>query len=314
MEPPRQLLQEVAAQSSRFVGPGFSLLAGELQARFGDSLDAVILYGSCLHTRTPEDGVVDLYAVVDDYGNAYDKRRLQLLNSWLPPNVFYMEVENGETMLRCKYAVLSRHDFARGCREWFHSYIWARFAQPVRILYTRDDATRTRINRSLAGAVMTFLDTTLPMLGEQTVNAESIWIQALALTYATELRPEAGGRGRYLTDLNLADYSRLTGAAASALTDRLQVLPDGEYRCIVAESVRRRAAWKWWLRRMQGRVLSVARLIKAVFTFNHCVEYAAWKIKRHTGVSIEITPRLRRHPILFGSSVLWQLLRRGVLR
>ncbi|MEX2525627.1 MAG: hypothetical protein WD750_11775 [Gammaproteobacteria bacterium] len=311
---PLQLLAEVASQSSRVVAPEFTLLARELQSRFGEALDAVILYGSCLHTHNPSEGVVDLYAIVDDYRNAYGKRHLRILNAWLPPNVFYMEVGGEEAVLRCKYAVLSRHDFERGCRDWFHSYIWARFAQPVRTLYTRDEVTLHRVNRSLAEAVITFLQTTIPMLGSRNVNAEEIWTRGLALTYAAELRPEKRGRERKLTHLNLGDYSRLTGAAVPAMEGRLQAEPEGDFRCMVDKREQRRCGRKWWLRRQQGRILSVARLVKAVFTFNHCIEYAAWKIKRHTGVTIEITPRLRRHPILFGSSILWQLLRRGVLR
>ena len=31
--------------------------------------------------------------------------------------------------------------------------------------------------------------------------------------------------------------------------------------------------------------------------------YAAWKIERHTGVRVEVTPMLRRHPVLWGLKV-----------
>ncbi len=311
---PPQLLTEVAAQSARVVPDAFGRLAGALQSRFGESLDAVILYGSCLHSQETREGVVDLYAVIDDYRNAYRERRLRLFNAWLPPNVFYLEIGDGEDVLRTKYAVISREDFARGCRDWFHSYIWARFAQPVRILYARDETTRDRINRSLAEAVARFLQTTVPVLGTCVVDAEEIWSRGLALTYAAELRPEKQGQPRRLTHLNLGDYGRLTAAAAPVLEGRMQELPRGDFRCIIDAREQRSARRKWRLRRWQGRMLSVLRLIKAVFTFNHCVEYAAWKIKRHTGVTIEVTPRLQRHPILWGSSILWQLLRRGILR
>jgi len=312
--PPAQLLEEVTLQSSLAVAPGFTALARELHERFGRALDAVILYGSCLHTQNPAEGVVDLYAIVDDYRNACSKRHLRWLNAWLPPNVFYMEIESAECVLRCKYAVISRHDFEQGCRDWFHPYIWARFAQPVRVLYVRDVATRDRVNRSLAEAVITFLDATLPMLDTCDIDAEEIWAQGLALTYAAELRPESKGRERQLTHLNSGVYKGLTCAALPALRERLQVTGDGNFHCLFDKRRQRRCGRRWRLRRLQGRVISVLRLIKAVFTFNHCIEYAAWKIKRHTGVTIEITPRLRRHPIIMGSSILWQLLRRGVLR
>jgi hypothetical protein len=55
-------------------------------------------------------------------------------------------------------------------------------------------------------------------------------------------------------------------------------------------------------------------LSKATLTFHDYLNYAAWKIERHSGIRVEITPMLRRHPILWGFKVMWQLLRRGVLR
>ena len=78
--------------------------------------------------------------------------------------------------------------------------------------------------------------------------------------------------------------------------------------------MQRLALWRWRLRRWQGRILSILRLAKATFTFSNSVDYAAWKIERHTGVRVEITPLLRRHPILWGLKVAKQLLQRGVLR
>jgi hypothetical protein len=68
------------------------------------------------------------------------------------------------------------------------------------------------------------------------------------------------------------------------------------------------------LRRWQGPLLSVLRWIKAAFTFAGGVDYAAWKIERHTGVRIEVTDRLRRRPLIYGWAVLWRLWRSGALR
>jgi len=39
-------------------------LADEMRRRFGDAVDAVIFYGSCLRKQDPRDGVVDLYVIV----------------------------------------------------------------------------------------------------------------------------------------------------------------------------------------------------------------------------------------------------------
>ena len=64
----------------------------------------------------------------------------------------------------------------------------------------------------------------------------------------------------------------------------------------------------------QGRALSILRLTKAAFTFDRGADYLAWKIEKHTGVVITVTPTLRHHPILFGPKFLWRLLRKGTVR
>lgn len=311
---PPALIQEVALQSSRIVSADFLHLAEELQRRFTDCLDAIILYGSCMHSRELTEGVVDFYVVVDDYKHAYRERYLRYLNAWLPPNVFYLEVDNAGLKLRAKYAVISMADFEAGTRDWFHSYLWARFAQPVRVLYIRDDLCRKRIDLARARAVMRFLKSTVPVLGSREVDVEEIWTEGLALAYAAELRPERDTRARQLTHLNLGDYTRLTAHAAPALGEKMKALEHNRYQCNFNAADSRRALRQWRWRCWQGRLLSVLRLTKAAFTFKDCLDYAAWKIKRHTGVSVEVTPRLKRHPLLWGYRVLWQLLRRGVMR
>ena len=311
--PPPGLVSEIASQSSRPVASSLAALVGFLQERFGDSLVGVMLYGSCLHTDDPTDGIVDLYAVVDEYRNAYPERLLRAGNAWLPPNVFYVEKTDHDTMLRAKYAVLSLEHLEEGASRWFHSYVWARFAQPVRVLYVRDENSRERIHRALAQAVLTFLRSCVPALDCVEMDAEAIWTQSLTLTYASELRAERD-RARRLTEVNLDDYSRITAAAAPGLVGQLEVLPGARYRRMADERDRRRVSRRWRLRRWQGRVLSIMRLSKAVFTFRDSVDYAAWKIERHTGVQIDVTPRMRRYPLLLGPRVLWMLLRRGTLR
>ncbi len=311
---PDSLVAEVALLSSQVVPTDFSILVEELKLRFGPSLDAVILYGSCLRSQEAAEGVVDFYVVVDSYSNAYRENYLRYLNAWLAPNVFYLEASGQEKKFRAKYAVVSMVNFERGTRYWFHPYLWARFAQPTRLLYVRDEVTRQRVYNALAHAVLTFLRRSIPALGSCVVNAEEIWSKGLALTYAAELRPERETRARLLAQLNLDEYTRLTAHAVPALVGKLEALPDGNYRCLIDAAEHKRSLWHWRLRRWQGRMLSVLRLTKAVFTFRDCVSYAAWKIERHTGICVEVTPMLRRHPVLWGYKVFWQLLRRGVLR
>ena len=72
---------------------------------------------------------------------------------------------------------------------------------------------------------------------------------------------------------------------------------------------RKRLAGAWRRRRVLGRPLNVARLMKAAFTFEGAARYAAWKIERHTGVPVTVTPWRERHPILAAPGVLWRVAR-----
>ena len=316
---PDRLISEVESIGSRDVSADFSIFVEELKSRFKSSLDAVILYGSCLRSYEIDDGVVDFYTIVDDYSNAYQEHYLRYFNIWLPPNVFYLEIPKHEKIFRAKYAVISIADFEKGNQYWFHSYLWARFAQPVRLLYVKDNTVRERINQSLAHAVVSFLSSSISALGSCEITAKEIWIKGLTLTYAAELRPERESRARQLAELNIDDYINLTEYALPSLVGIIEKLPEehqglGLYRSLSSEAESQSSLRRWRLRRWQGRVLSILRLIKATFTFRDSIDYAAWKIERHTGVRIEVTPKLRRHPILWGYKVFWKLLRRGVLR
>lgn len=311
---PAPLVEVIASQNAQAVSPDFGHLVESIKQHFTTSLDAIILYGSCLHTSNLNEGVADFYALVNDYHSAYPARYLAHLNAWLPPNVFYLEVTQQEKTFRAKYAVVSTADFEYGNQFWFHPYLWARFAQPARLLYARDDTIRQRVNMAMAHAVVKFLKSSLLALEVRAMKAEEIWTQGLMLTYAAELRAERETRARHLVQLNLDNYARLTAAALPALDDLLTVQADGRYCCHATSADNRRARLHWRLRRWQGRILSILRLSKATLTFHDYLNYASWKIERHSGVKVEITPMLRRHPILWGFKVMWQLLRRGVLR
>jgi hypothetical protein len=312
---PIRLINEVAWESNKAVSPDLIPLVNSLKTRFGDSLDAILLYGSCLHSAIPlDEGIVDLYVVVDSYYKAYPQRYLANLNAWLAPNVFYLEIPYQNRTLRAKYAVISSRDFEKGAQYWFHPYIWARFAQPSRLLYGRDDSVRERIYAVSAHSVITFLKASATALEAGIYDVEEIWSRGLTLTYASELRAERDTRAHQLAHTNLNAFTRLTEVASPVLQGLLEKLNNGKYRCLTDPETQQQSLWNWRLRRWQGRVLSILRLFKATFTFNNSVEYAVWKIERHTGIRVEQTPMLRRHPILWGLKVAGQLLRRGVLR
>lgn len=311
---PRALTERIAQQCAGSVAGSCSLICAALRETYGDALQGILFYGSCARGEDMEGGIADIFVIVDSYRNVYDKRHLAYLNARLPPNVFYREIPANGAVIRVKLAVISRADFAGGILRWFHSYLWGRCAQPVRILHARDEAVRAELHGLLAQAVLTLLRTTIPALPDKSCAAETVWTRALSLSYSAEFRPEPESKAADLVRHNLADYTALLEAALPALGDILRREGENSYRPLYDTQAAAATLSRWRRRRVLGRILSVLRLAKAVLTFTNSVDYAAWKIGRHTGVEIEVTPRLRRYPLLFGWRVFLKLVKQGVLR
>lgn len=298
-----------------------ALLAG-LQARHHDAICAVLVYGSCLRSGDIYDGLLDLYLICDSYRAAYHRPLPAAANWLLPPNVFYAEQKpaGGSTAgktLRSKVTVISLRDFQRGCSPaWFESYIWGRFAQPTRILYARDAQLRTQVEAALTLAAHTLLRNALPALPPNG-SLITLWEQSLGLSYATELRTERGGRAQELAQSAGDFYTALTRHHEAALGFNFTLYElDGQchYRCQISQLRRNAAALAWALRRAQGKVLSILRVVKALFTFEGGLDYIAWKLERHSGVAIQIPDKVRRAPLIHLWAFFWGLYRRGIFK
>src|SRR3546814_5937595 len=87
--------------------------------------------------------------IVDDYARAYPKRWLAIANRLLPPNVFPI----GYRGLAAKYAVLSLADFRRlASSDTLNVSVWARFAQPSRLVWAASAAIAEAIAKAVASA------------------------------------------------------------------------------------------------------------------------------------------------------------------
>ena len=311
---PQALIDRVAQQCAGAAPESCSLVTGALEESYGAALQGILFYGSCSRGESMEDGVADVFVIVDSYRNAYPRRYLAWLNACLPPNVLYREIPTGGAPLRLKLALISMADFRDGIRRGFHSYLWGRFAQPARILYARTGAVRREFEELMAHSVLTLLRTTLPTLQGQISDVETIWTNALSLSYSTEFRAEPDSKAAQLARHNQPAYTALLDAALPALDTVLRREDDNSYRSLADAGTTRRARREWRRRRRLGHFLWVLRLLKAALTFSNGVDYAAWKIGRHSGVEIEVTPRLRRYPLLFGWGAFLKLVKQRILR
>jgi hypothetical protein len=294
------LRELVAEELSTRVDPRVSAVAAAIAAKHGHASRAVLFYGSCLREKRLDGLMLDFYLIVSDYRAAYRKRWLAAANRLIPPNVFYFERDG----LVSKYAVLSEADFRRECDLSARtSSVFARFAQPSRLVWTADETARDMAVNAVSRAGPALLELTRPsMTDDEGADVLAIWKKAFVFTYGGEIRAERGSRSELIVDADPDRYRRF--AEAVGLPER-RGYTDEQRR--ISEN-----AWRHFQRR--GKRASVMRLAKASLTFAGGAEYIAWKINRHAGTDIQLSPWQRRHPLLTVITLLPRLIRTGAVR
>lgn len=291
-------------------------MADAVRERFGDAAQAVLFYGSCLRTGEVVAQVLDFYVIVSSYKKAYSSGLMAVANKLLPPNVFYLEKEIDGVRLRAKFAVISLEDFRRRCGEQaLNVSIWARFCQPVALVWVSGVEVGLEIARGLADAVRTAVRSVLPFL-DYGALVDGIWPRVFELTYGAELRSEPVGKGAELVSIYRQRYERITPIILADFG--IPVETDGEGRLRIGQSFEReaprKAARRWMWRRLNGKFVSLLRLVKGAFTFDGGLDYLAWKIARHSGVEIKVKPWQRRFPLVAGIVLFLSLRLKGAFR
>ncbi|GEC61288.1 hypothetical protein GOX01_16190 [Gluconobacter oxydans] len=306
---PDALEQRLIGELTTPVDPGVVAFADALARACPVLPLGVVFYGSLLRKADP-DGILDFYIITENaagFGGGLVARTGNLV---LPPNVRYSEFRHDGRVLRAKIAVLSQAQFeARTRLGALDTTIWARFCQPVRLVWVRDPQSADAILLLIAGCVTTAACWTA-LLGDVSMTALEFWQTLFAHTYASELRVEKKGRGNSILEGQEARYAALLtlGWARghlqfSAHGDRLEP--------VIHEELRRKATRRWALIQTSGRPRNVARLLKAAFTFENGASYLAWKIQRHTGFDMQLSPFESRHPLVMLPRLLWRA--RGLL-
>ena len=258
---------------------------------------AVLFYGSNLRTGSLE-GVLDFYVLVDGP---------QVEKIW--PRVSYHEWDREGVTLRAKVATMALETFrAAAAGELVDTTIWARFVQPSALAWQRGPAAAEAVADAVAGAARTAARLAVA-LGPEKGTAEDYWRALFRATYAAEFRVEKAGREDSILSVNQGHFDGLLPLALTAEDIRFERQSDGTIRPDLPRP-RREALLRWWAhRRRMGKPYNVMRLLKASTTFDGAARYAAWKIERHTGVPVPVTPWRERHPVLAAPGVLWHVWR-----
>lgn len=289
------LIERVTATLKNPVEPEVQAFAERLTLR-AKAL-GVLFYGSNLRTGSLE-GVLDFYVLTE--GAQADR-------VW--PRVSYHEWECAGVMLRAKVATMALETFrAAAAGELLDTTIWARFVQPCALAWQRDENAAEAIAAAVAQACRTAARLAVA-LGPDRGTPENYWRALFRATYAAELRVEKAGREDSILSANHAHFDGLLPLALTADGVGFARGPDGVI-CPSMSGEEKARLLAWWKRRQRlGKPYNLVRLLKASTTFDGAARYAAWKIERHTGVPVPITPWRERHPVLAAPSVLWQVWR-----
>ncbi len=289
------LADRTAAALARDVVPQVRAFAERL-ARDAGAL-GVLFYGSNLRTGSLE-GVLDFYVLLPGP---------QVERIW--PRVSYHEWAHDGVPLRAKVATMALETFrAAAAGERIDTTIWARFVQPSALAWQQDQAAGALIAEAAGQASRTAARLAVA-LGPEAGTPEDYWRALFRATYAAEFRVEKAGREDSILAANRAHFDGLLPLALTAQSIRFTRGAGGTIRPELTERDRARTL-AWWKRRQRlGKPYNVLRLLKASTTFEGASLYAAWKIERHTGVAVTITPWRERHPVLSAPGVLWQVWR-----
>lgn len=304
------LTQLVAEELAVPVQAGVSEFASHIAAQFNGAARAVLFYGSCLRSEQLQGEMLDFYLIVSDYKTAYDKSWLAKWNRRLPPNVFPFQ-HNG---LIAKVAVLSESDFHDLNRSAASAVsVWARFAQPSRLVWCADETARQSAIMAISGAAPTLLNAALAFV-EREVDILDLWQSGFQMTYSAELRAERKDRPSSVMAFDPERYGRFgiaalnhTRIANKMRGDRILLLPDVDGK--IAQEKNR-----WPGLRRRGKLLTIARLAKAAFTYAGGIDYLAWKINRHAGTQIVIQPWQRKWPLVAALFLVPKLWAKGAVR
>ena len=284
------------------VGPEIRAVADAVNARLEGI--AVLFYGSSLRTGDLE-GVLDFYVLTENAKGTLLRRAGM---RWLWPDVSFHEVEVDGKVLRAKVATMPLATFEKATRGSFiDTTIWTRFVQPSALVWCADEATGSRVVGAIGDAAITAARFAA-VLGPERGAPRDYWQALFRETYRAEMRVEAPGREQQILVYDPARYETLLPIA----WDAGEVAHSAEAGIVAPQlpfATYRALSQAWLVRVRAGKALNIARLIKAAFTFDGAARYGLWKVQRHTGISVELTPWREAHPVMAAPAVLWRVMR-----
>jgi len=305
-----KLRSDLAAGLDNAPGADAIDLAAMLARSFGAGTVAIIHYGS--HAQLSDarrESAFDFFVVVDRYRDAYESlartvgttfspRTAATLNRILPPNVIAVNDTTHVPPLAAKCAVISLDDLQResSSRARDH-FVSGRLFQYVQLAWTRDSDARVTVTDAIINARVGSFAWGVASL-PPAFDAEQYFRVLLERSFSGEIRPERGGRIDALLgaqrDVVLRIYDALLQQLAS---ERILRSSGNVYQLTNPARALQRLRSEWYFR--QSKLRATARWAKYVVLYDDWLDYTVRKVARRSGVTIELTARERRWPLIF---------------
>ena len=296
-----------AASATIPLPSGFTPLLDTVRAQLGDSLGALLLFGSCLSAQTRQpDSVPDMLAFVGNLDTAL--RQLgcgpvtRALAGWLPPLTLALRASSptGAGRPLAKLNLIELAVAQQAVHELPDLYLAGRLSKPTAWLWAGDPAHRTAVEALLHSAQAAVAELTLRGLDGRTGGYTLPQVVHLYIgqSYLAEPRPEGEEKWRalqasfptyydeHIRPLLLARAPKLgLRPTARCLTPPQESpeMPPGEYTALLDQRspAQRRADHKaraQLLRRSRFR--TVARWPKMALVYRGWLTYLVGKLQR----------------------------------
>jgi len=291
--------------------------------KHGDSILAVVLYGSCVSNSTrSETSMPDFYLIVDDYRRFHKRRFQAYINAKLPPVVFNIDSDSNGLPGKCKYCVISEKDLevhtSLDAKDLYHL---GRFSKKVSILYTKMVSDGFPIVEAAIRSWENLADHAL-CVTQSEFRVEHFAKSLLGLSYLGEVRLEkTQDKVSALYEANQEFYdhcfSQILLSHSRSHRDEFifdETLADGTYlqRRTPVKRVRQRQFLNKLLAKSRRR--GKMRWAFMIFTVDNWVDILLAKVERTYGVKIELTEKERKHPLIFGWKYYFKFKREGKIK
>ncbi|HEX5437636.1 MAG TPA: hypothetical protein VFW98_10790 [Gemmatimonadaceae bacterium] len=284
-------------------------LARGIAAAFGDATLALLHYGSHAHRSDARpESAHDFFVIVRSYRAAYRALAASLHTGYspttatmlahlLPPNVIAVRPPDAAP-LTAKCAVLSLAHLRRACspRARDH-FVHGRLFQQIQLAWVRDEDVRAVVTDAVLAVRAHTLAWGRPYLPAH-FTVHDYCRTLLETSFAAEIRPEGNARLAVLLEAQRGTLTPVYETMLQYLVLQRILASDGK-----VYSIRQTVDWltraRIGLYFRRSKLRATLRWLKYIALYDDWLDYLLRKIERRSGMSIALTPRERRWPLLF---------------